>query len=207
MIRRGPETGSPGRTAAAPAPRSRTAFPLAFPRAKPRAIPSATGGDLVVTRWGARFRGRHLPCAIGGGGIGAKRGEGDNITPRGIWRLEGVFFRPDRIAPGPLALPLAPIGPADLWCDDPASPDYNRHLHARGLAASHETMRRADPMYDLVAVMDFNRPERVPHAGSAIFLHVWRRPRHPTAGCVAFRLPDLDFILRNWTARSRVVIR
>jgi L,D-peptidoglycan transpeptidase YkuD (ErfK/YbiS/YcfS/YnhG family) len=47
----------------------------------------------------------------------------------------------------------------------------------------------------------------VPGRGSAIFLHVWRRPRHPTAGCIAFARADLAFILARWTPRSRVVVR
>jgi L,D-peptidoglycan transpeptidase YkuD (ErfK/YbiS/YcfS/YnhG family) len=42
--------------------------------------------------------------------------------------------------------------------------------------------------------------------GSAIFLHVWRRPRHPTAGCIAFRRADLAWILARWTPRCRVAV-
>ena len=62
-------------------------------------------------------------------------------------------------------------------------------------------------MYDLVAVTDWNRHPAVKGRGSAIFLHVWRKPRHPTAGCVAFRRGDLSWILARWTARDRVVVR
>ncbi len=164
--------------------------------------------DLVVTGWQARFRGRVMPCAVGRGGIGRKRGEGDGITPRGIWPLGPVLFRPDRIAPPRTLLPVLPIGPGDLWSDDPRDPAYN-HLVRRqpGRAFTAEALRRPDPLYDLVAVTGFNWPEAVPGAGSAIFLHVWRAPRRPTEGCVAFRRPDLLFILENWTARSRLVVR
>ncbi len=98
------------------------------------------------------------------------------------------------------------IGPRDGWSDDPADPDYNRPVR-RPHPYGHEAMFRADRQYDLVAVLDWNRHPVVPGRGSAIFLHVWRRPRWPTAGCIAFRARDLAFILARWTERSRVVVR
>ncbi|RMF38953.1 MAG: hypothetical protein D6754_06370, partial [Alphaproteobacteria bacterium] len=54
---------------------------------------------LHVTRWGARFAGRDLPCAVGRGGIvpAAKKREGDGATPAGIWRMTGLWYRPDRL--------------------------------------------------------------------------------------------------------------
>lgn len=163
--------------------------------------------DLVVTRWGAHFAGHRVPCAVGRGGIGEKRGEGDNITPRGVWRLAQVWHRPDRMALRGCVLPVHRIGPCDVWSDDPHDPAYNQHGRARGYPFSHEAMRRADPLYDLLAVTDFNWPDPVSGAGSAIFLHVWRRPRFPTAGCVAFARQDLAAILTRWTPESRVIIR
>jgi L,D-peptidoglycan transpeptidase YkuD (ErfK/YbiS/YcfS/YnhG family) len=157
--------------------------------------------DLVIGPWGARFMGRTMPCAIGRGGIGVKRGEGDGVTPLGRHRIEAVLHRPDRVC----GRRGRPIGPRDGWSDDPADPAYNtpvRRPHRFG----HETLRRADRLYDLVAVLDYNRQPPVPGRGSALFLHVWRKPRHPTAGCVAFRAVDLAWILSRWTPRSRVVV-
>jgi L,D-peptidoglycan transpeptidase YkuD (ErfK/YbiS/YcfS/YnhG family) len=162
--------------------------------------------DLVVGRWGARFGGRRFPCAIGRGGIGVKRAEGDGVTPVGRHRIEAVLLRRDRVglASGPFA--VATIGPRDGWSDDPADPAYNRPVR-RPHPWRHEALRRADRQYDLVAVLDWNRRPPVPGRGSAIFLHVWRRPRHPTAGCIAFARADLAWILSRWTPRSRVVVR
>jgi L,D-peptidoglycan transpeptidase YkuD (ErfK/YbiS/YcfS/YnhG family) len=166
--------------------------------------------DLVVTRWSARFRGRTFPVAVGRGGIGEKAREGDGVTPRGAHRVEAVLARPDRGAL-PSVLPLAPafavpIGPRDGWSDDPADPAYNAPVR-RPHDFSHEALRRADRQYDLLAVTDWNRAPVAPGRGSAIFLHVWRRPRHPTAGCIAFRREDLAWILARWTPRSRVLVR
>ncbi|REC55281.1 hypothetical protein DRV84_12395 [Rhodosalinus sediminis] len=141
-----------------------------------------TPRDMVLTPRGLRFMGRRWPCAIGRGGVTDAKREGDGATPRGVHRIVGLLYRPDRMArPVDWAVP---IRPGDLWSDDPADPDYNlmvRAPHAHG----HERLRRADTLYDLVILTDWNWPRAQPGRGSAIFLHAWRRPGYPTAGCVA----------------------
>jgi L,D-peptidoglycan transpeptidase YkuD (ErfK/YbiS/YcfS/YnhG family) len=141
-----------------------------------------TPRDLVLTPRGLRFMGRRWPCAIGRGGVTDAKREGDGATPRGVHRIVGLLYRPDRMArPVDWAVP---IRPGDLWSDDPADPDYNLMVRAPH-AHSHERLRRADPLYDLVILTDWNWPRAQPGRGSAIFLHAWRRPGYPTAGCVA----------------------
>jgi len=164
-------------------------------------IPRA--GDLVVTRWGARFRGRAFPCSIGCGGIAADKREGDGATPSGVMALECVFHRVDRVA---TRTGWAPIRPWMEWCDDPSHPHYNRLIRRTG-AGGVERLTRPDPVYDVVGVLDWNRDPVEPGRGSAIFLHVWRGPRRPTAGCIAFRRKDLLWILDRWGPRSRVIAR
>ena len=62
-------------------------------------------------RWGARFGGRRFPCAVGRGGIGVKRAEGDGVTPAGRHRDRGgAGPRPTGCAARPGR--AAPIGPA-----------------------------------------------------------------------------------------------
>lgn len=161
--------------------------------------------DLVVGRWGARFLGRHLPCAIGRGGISTGKTEGDGATPVGIFRLTMLYWRADRLPRPETRVAAIPLGPTQGWSEAPEDPDYNRPVrHPHPFAA--DRMRRGDPLYDLCAVTDHNA-SGIPHAGSAIFVHLWRRPRYPTAGCVAFRRTDLAWILRHWTRRSRLIIR
>lgn len=162
--------------------------------------------DLVVTPMGVRFMGRRFPCSIGRGGIVAarKKREGDGGTPTGVHRIVGMLYRPDRMArPADWALP---IGPMDLWSDDPADEDYNLMVRAPH-GFSHEKLRRADPLYDLVILTDWNWPQAVPGRGSAIFLHRWRRPGYPTAGCVAFDPRDLLWIARRITHQTRLIVR
>ncbi|MEV8467937.1 L,D-transpeptidase family protein [Fluviibacterium sp. DFM31] len=159
--------------------------------------------DLVVTRWGARFAGRRLPCSIGKGGLSADKREGDGATPRGRHRIVGLLYRPDRM---PRPAPWAdPIRPGDLWSDDARDAAYNT-LVCVPYAPSHECLRRADPLYDAVLLTDWNLPEVTPGRGSAIFLHQWRKPRHPTEGCVAFARDDLRWLLTRLRPNSRVIV-
>jgi L,D-peptidoglycan transpeptidase YkuD (ErfK/YbiS/YcfS/YnhG family) len=94
----------------------------------------------------------------------------------------------------------------DLWSDDVADPEYN-HLVRAPHVFSHEVMRRADPLYDLVMITDWNWPDAEPGRGSAIFLHSWRRVGFPTAGCVAFSRADLLWIAARVTLGARLIVR
>ncbi len=163
----------------------------------------AQPSDLVLTKSGVRFCNRLIPCSIGAGGISADKREGDGATPVGRHRIMGLYYRPDRIARP--ALHAVPIGAFDLWSDDAKDPAYN-HLVRPPHSFSHETMRRADPLYDLVLVTDWNWPRARPGRGSAIFLHVWRRPHYPTAGCVAFSRTDLLWIINRLEPDSCLIV-
>lgn len=162
-----------------------------------------TSNDLVVTPTGLRFMGRRFACTIGRGGLTDRKKEGDGATPRGTHRLVGMLYRADRMArPAGWALP---IGPFDLWSDDVKDPDYNMMVRAPH-GFGHEELRRADPMYDLVILTDWNWPYAVKGRGSAIFIHQWRGPGRPTAGCVALHRADLLWIAPRINYSSRLVI-
>lgn len=165
-----------------------------------------TPQDLVVSAQGARFLGRRFPCVVGRGGIvpARRKREGDGATPDGVHRIVGALYRPDRMAK-PMEWAL-PIGPDDLWSDDGKDPDYNMMVRAPH-RFSHEKLRRADPLYDLVLLTDWNWPYAVPGRGSAIFIHSWRRPHAPTAGCVGLARADLIWIAQRLTLWSRLIVK
>jgi len=163
-----------------------------------------TPWDLVLTPRGVRFMGRHYPCTIGAGGIRTDKREGDMATPAGAHRIVAMYYRPDRLArPAPWA---TSIDPRDIWSDDSADPAYNTRARMPH-PYSYEAMRRADPLYDLVLVTDWNWPEATPGRGSCIFLHQWRRPGYPTAGCVAFRPDHLRDIATRIAPGARLIVR
>ncbi len=160
--------------------------------------------DLVIGRWGARFMGRRFACSIGRGGFTHDKREGDGASPIGVHKIVGMLYRADRIErPADWA---RPIGPFDLWSDDPRDPDYNlitRTPHG----FSHEALHRPDPLYDLILLTNWNWPHAQAGRGSAIFIHQWRRPRFPTAGCAAFARDDLRWIAARLRPESRVILR
>ena len=84
-------------------------------------------------------------------------------------------------------------------------PRYNSLVQAP-YRYSHEKLRRADPLYDLILLTDWNWPDAIPGKGSAIFIHRWRNPGHPTAGCVAFSDSDLHWIAARITPLSRLIV-
>jgi L,D-peptidoglycan transpeptidase YkuD (ErfK/YbiS/YcfS/YnhG family) len=162
-----------------------------------------TANDMVLTRSGVRFQGRMWPCTIGRGGVSADKREGDGATPVGVHRIVGALYRPDRMAqPTDWAVPILP---GDLWSDDPRHEDYNLMVRAP-YPHSHERLRRADPLYDLVLLTDWNWPFAEKGRGSAIFLHRWRRPGFPTEGCIGFRPDHLLQIVRLIRHETRLIV-
>lgn len=162
-----------------------------------------TPDDMVLTPQGLRFQGRLWPCTIGKGGISARKREGDGATPRGVHAIVGMLYRPDRIAP-PSSW-AKPIGPLDLWSDDAGDADYNMMVRAP-YPHSHEKLRRADPLYDLVILTDWNWPYAVKGRGSAIFIHQFRRPGYPTEGCIALSRSHLHRIAPRIRYRTRLIV-
>lgn len=159
---------------------------------------------LVVPEPGAAMRGTlrladdlHLICALGRGGVRLDKAEGDGATPVGSWPLRRVWYRADRLAGAPqTGLAMRRIAEADGWCDDSASPDYNRPIILPH-PARHERLWREDSVYDVVVELGYNDDPPVRGRGSAIFLHVARPGYPPTEGCIALALGDVLAFLRH----------
>lgn len=163
-----------------------------------------------VPGWGARrgfleLGGLRLACAIGRGGIRARKREGDGATPAGSWRLVEVLYRADRRLRPRSGLGVRAIGRADGWCDAPADRNYNRMVRLP-YPASAEQLWRQDHLYDILVVTDHNRRPRVKGLGSAIFLHVARAGYRPTEGCIALGERDLRRLLERARPGCRIVI-
>jgi L,D-peptidoglycan transpeptidase YkuD (ErfK/YbiS/YcfS/YnhG family) len=154
-----------------------------------------------------RWPGGEARCALGRSGVtpASLKREGDGASPLGSWPMRQIFFRPDRLDRPETALPADPMIPEAGWCDDPASPLYNRPV-ILPFAASHEQLWREDHVYDLIVVLGHNDDPPIPGMGSAIFLHIAREDFSPTEGCIACTLPDLLALLKVATVGDALEI-
>ena len=168
---RGPRFGRAGGAGAAPATRSLTRLTVRA-SAGDRARGWLTAGPL------------RIPCALGPAGIVRSKREGDGGTPAGEFRLLWGYYRPDRLRPPGGGVPAVPMRPDQGWCEDPASPRYNRPVRLPA-ADCTDRMWRSDDLYDVTFVLDQNFSRRAKGRGSAIFFHLARPGLTPTAGCVA----------------------
>ena len=147
-----------------------------------------------------------IPCALGRNGLTRFKREGDGATPVGRFRLLGGYIRQDRIGLAGQQLGLKPTPVGLGWCDEPLAANYNRPVRLPH-AASHEDLRRADGLYDVVLVLDYNINPRRRGRGSAIFFHLARRDYAPTAGCVAITREDMRRLLPRLSSDTVMIIR
>ena len=157
------------------------------------------------TRGQIVFSGRYFGCALGRGGMAARKREGDGRTPIGVFGLVRVLYRADRGRRPATGLPVSVIRRHDGWCDAPSDRNYNRAVRLP-YPASCEQMWREDGLYDIVVVLEHNRRPRVRGAGSAIFMHLARPGYAPTEGCIALERRDLKLVLARLGRGTRIAI-
>ena len=164
---------------------------------------SLTNLDIKVSKWGIRFAGRSFPVSLGKSGVTLSKNEGDGATPAGVHKIVGVLYRPDRVVkPCDWAVQ---IKPNNIWSDDSRDPDYNM-LNCLPHKYSHERLFRSDPLYDIIVLTDWNWPYPIKGRGSAIFIHTWRKPMHPTEGCVGISSQNLLWIISRIKPSSRLIV-
>jgi L,D-peptidoglycan transpeptidase YkuD (ErfK/YbiS/YcfS/YnhG family) len=165
----------------------------------------------VRVRPGGRSRGILLagPLAIavvlGRGGVRANKIEGDGATPRGRFRPLCLWWRADRYLLPRSMLAVRRIAPDLAWCEDSMDRRYNLPFR-RAEAEPGDRLWRDDRLYDFVVEIDHNRRPRVRRRGSAVFIHVARPDRAPTAGCVALAAADLRRLLASLGPMTRIAI-
>ena len=115
--------------------------------------------------------------------------EGDMKTPIGLYAIKQAFGT-ELIHSN---MDFLHITAEDKWIDDVSSPNYNQHVKGECDAKSFENMNR--DTYQLGAVIEYNMNPVKPGAGSAIFMHIWKSPKTPTAGCVAMAKVDMKNVL------------
>jgi L,D-peptidoglycan transpeptidase YkuD (ErfK/YbiS/YcfS/YnhG family) len=152
------------------------------------------------------FGARALFVVLGRSGIRANKFEGDGATPRGRFRAVRLWWRADRHGRPRTSLPVRRISADLAWCEDPTDRRYNRPFR-RCPGESGDRLWRDDHLYDFIIEIDHNMRPRVARRGSAVFLHLVRANRSPTAGCVAMAAADLRRLLLGLSRTTRIWIQ
>lgn len=161
--------------------------------------------SATATSGHVELDGRSYRCVVGRTGRRALKREGDGATPIGRWPVREVFYRRDRSLPPRTRLPLRAIRPDDGWCDEVSDRNYNRRVR-HPYAASAEHLARSDHLYDLIVVLGYNDRPRIRGRGSAIFMHLARPDREPTAGCIALSRRDLLALVASLRPGDHVAV-
>ena len=152
-----------------------------------------------------KFNNIKFRCALGKSGIGDKEIEGDNVTPRGIYRIVKIYYRKDRIKKITSKFKLIEITKIMGWCNDIKSKKYNQ-LIKLPTKYSHEKLYRKDNVYDLILVLNYNMKPTIKNKGSAIFIHVTRENYQSTQGCIALKKNNLIKLISKINKNIKIKI-
>ena len=162
---------------------------------------------IIVKKNGSlKYKNLKFRCSLGKAGIKKKIREGDNITPKGTFKLLNVFYRADKIKKIKTKLNKIKIKKNFGWCDDPKSKFYNK-LVRLPFKGSYEKLHRTDSIYDLLIVLNYNTDPIIKNKGSAIFMHIAKKKFDKTAGCIALKKKDLLILLANIKKNTKIKIQ
>ena len=147
----------------------------------------------------------YFKCCIGKKGLARRKKEGDYKTPLGIFKIERLFFRKDRIKKPKTSLETIEIRKNMGWSDDVNYPKkYNRLIKINN-KIKHEKLRRYDSKYDLFIPISYNRKNPKVGLGSCIFIHLTKNYK-PTAGCIALKKKDFLIMLKLVKKNTKIRI-
>jgi L,D-peptidoglycan transpeptidase YkuD (ErfK/YbiS/YcfS/YnhG family) len=161
---------------------------------------------IIINKSGVlKYNNLSFRCTLGKAGIGRKKKEGDNITPKGNYKIVRILYRRDRIKKITSKFKLINIKKNMGWCDDPKSKNYNQ-LIKLPTNYSYEKLFRKDNIYDLIVVLDYNMKPIIKNKGSAIFIHIAKKNFKRTAGCIALKKSNLKKLIRIIGRKTKVII-
>lgn len=164
------------------------------------AVPVSLGRNGLA--WGRGLHGERLAAA-------PVKEEGDGRAPAGVFSLARAFTGPSESFWSSPKFPVYQVTPQTVCVDTVASKYYNQMFEENTVTKdwkSEERMLRPDGLYRYGLFVDHNAPNAQPSAGSCIFMHLWRGPGSPTAGCTAMAEPGLLVILGWLDATKRPVL-
>jgi L,D-peptidoglycan transpeptidase YkuD (ErfK/YbiS/YcfS/YnhG family) len=161
---------------------------------------------IVVKKTGyLKYKNLKFRCALGKGGVKKKTMEGDNITPKGIFKIIKIYYRPDKIKKIKTLIKKIKIKKNMGWCDDPNSRFYNKLINLP-TEYTHEKLYRNDSLYDLIVVLSYNTNPIIKNKGSAIFIHIAKNSYKKTKGCIALKKEHLIEIISKIKKNTKIKI-
>ena len=144
-------------------------------------------------------------CCIGKNGSTNNKTEGDKKTPKGIFKIEKLYFREDRIKKPLTLLKCIKIKKDMGWCNDVRFPKKYNKLFKIEKGIKHEKLKRKDYKYDLFIPIKYNFKKPITGLGSCIFIHLTKDYK-PTAGCIALKKKDFLILLKLISKNSKIKI-
>ena len=144
-------------------------------------------------------------CCIGKNGSTTNKREGDNKTPKGIFEIENLYFRKNRIKKPSTLLKCIEIKKNMGWCNDVSFPKKYNKLLKIDKKIKHEKLKRKDHKYNLLIPIKFNFKKPITGKGSCIFIHLTKDYK-PTAGCIALKEKDFLIMLKLIKKNSKIRI-
>jgi L,D-peptidoglycan transpeptidase YkuD (ErfK/YbiS/YcfS/YnhG family) len=147
----------------------------------------------------------YFKCSIGKNGLSKKKVEGDKKTPKGIFGIEHLYYRKDRIELPKTYLKTIQIKPYMGWSDDVNFRNKYNKLIKVNKNIHHEKLFRNDYKYNLLIPIKYNFNKSIPGKGSCIFIHLTNNYK-PTAGCIAIQKKDFLIMIKLIKKNTKIKI-
>ena len=147
----------------------------------------------------------NFKCCIGKKGLTFKKKEGDKKTPKGIFEIENLYYRKERIKKPKTSLKCVEIKKDMGWCDDVKFEKKYNKLFKINKKISHEKLKRKDHKYDLLIPIKYNFLKPIKNLESCIFIHLTKDYK-PTAGCIALKEKDFLIMLKLIDKNTKIKI-
>ena len=147
----------------------------------------------------------YFKCSIGAKGLSKKKIEGDKKTPKGIFKIENLYYRRDRVSKPKTKLKCIPIKKNMGWCHDINDKKNYNKLIKTNQKTKYEKLYRSDHKYDFLVPIKYNFKKRIIGKGSCIFIHLTKNYK-PTAGCIALKKKDFLIMLMLIDKKTKINI-
>ena len=160
---------------------------------------------ILKNKYTLKFDEFYFKCSIGKMGLTLKKTEGDKKTPKGIFKLGGLFYRKDRVKKPYTDLKCNPITKNMGWCNNVCdTKNYNKLINIKKVS-KYEKLFRNDYKYDYFIPIKYNWKKPKSPKGSAIFIHLTKNYQ-ATAGCIALKKNDLLTLLKVIDKKTKIII-